>query len=194
MSSTRRLLLSLAVLAAVAGAACGDPPDKEMQQAQGAIDAARAAGADQYARDEFAAAEDALKRSHEAVGQRDYRQALNTALDARERAQEAAKETVNKKAIARADATKAIADAHAALHDARAKLRTAETARAPVRILAGARKAIDTGEIAVQEARTAFDKGDYLKSIETGRAIAPALKAGTHDLDGAAAAGGRRRR
>ena len=194
MSSTRRLLLSLAVLAAVAGAACGDPPDKEMQQAQGAIDAARAAGADQYARDEFAAAEEALKRSHEAVGQRDYRQALNTALDARERAQEAAKETVNKKAIARADATKAIADADAALHDSRARLRTAETARAPARLLAGARKAIDNGEIAVQEARTAFDKGDYLKSIETGRAIAPALKPATHDLDGAPAAGGRRRR
>ena len=194
MSSPRCVLLSFAVIAAMIGAACGTPPDKEMQQARGAIDAARAAGADQYARDEFAAAEDALKRSHEAVSQRDYRQALNTALDARERAQEAAKETVNKKAIARADATKAIADADAALHDSRAKLRTAETARAPARILAGARKAIDNGEIAVQEARTAFDKGDYLKSIETGRAIPPALSAGTHDLDGAAAAGGRRRR
>ncbi|HEV8210909.1 MAG TPA: hypothetical protein VGP77_12335 [Vicinamibacterales bacterium] len=193
MSSTRRLLLSLAVLAAVAGAACGDPPDKEMQQAQGAIDAARAAGADQYARDEFAAAEDALKRSHEAVDQRDYRQALNTALDAREHAQEAAKETVNKKAIARADATKAIADADGALHDARAKLRAAETSRAPARILAGCRKAIDNGEIAVQEARTAFDKGDYLGSIETARAIAPAVRAGTRDLDGAATPAGRRR-
>ena len=104
MSSTRRFLLSLAIVAAVAGAACGDPPDKEMQQAQGAIDAARAAGADQYARDEFTAAEDALKRSHDAVAQRDYRQALNAALDARERAQTAAKESVNRKATARADA------------------------------------------------------------------------------------------
>src|SRR5258705_9402740 len=110
MSSLRRFLLSIAVLAAVAGAACGDPPDKEMQQAQGAIDAARAAGADQDARDEFAAAEYALKRSHEAVGQRDYRQALNTPLDARERAQGAAKETANKKAYAPSDATKAVAD------------------------------------------------------------------------------------
>src|SRR5450432_925835 len=114
MSSSGRLLLSLAVVAAMAGAACGgDPPDKEMQQAQGAIDAARAAGADQYARDEFTAAEDALKRSHEAVAQRDYRQALNTALDARERAQTATKESVDRKATARADATKAIGDAEA---------------------------------------------------------------------------------
>src|SRR5947207_13469255 len=128
MSSLRRLVLSLAVLAAIAGAACGDPPDKEMQQAQGAIDAARAAGADRYAHDEFAAAEDALKRSHDAVDQRDYRQALNTALDARERAQTAATETVNKKAIARADATRALAQADTQLHDARAKLKAAETA------------------------------------------------------------------
>src|SRR3954469_19316834 len=146
MSSMRRLVLSLAVLAAIAGAACGDPPDKEMQQAQGAIDAARAAGADQYAREEFTAAEDALKRSHENVAQRDYRQALNTALDARERAQEAAKESVNKKAIARADATTALAEADAALHDSRARLKAAETARVAARTLGNGRKAIDNGE------------------------------------------------
>src|SRR3954454_10600700 len=154
MSSMRRFLLSLAVVTAIAGMACGDPPDKEMQQAQGAIDAARAAGADQYAREEFAAAEDALKRSHEAVEQRDYRQALNTALDARERAQSAAKESVNRKAIARADATKALADADAALHNSRARLKAAETAHVPPKALTVGRKAIDNGENAVQEART----------------------------------------
>jgi len=169
----RRLLLSLAIAAAMAGAACGDPPDKEMQQAQGAIDAARAAGADQYAREEFTAAEEALKKSHEAVEQRDYRQALNTALDARERAQAAAKESVNRKATARADATKALADADAALHNSRAKLKAAEAAHLAPRTLAAGRKAIDNGENAVQEARTAFDKGDYLAAIERARSRQP---------------------
>lgn len=193
MSSLRRLFLTIAVVAATAGAACGDPPDKEMQQAQGAIDAARAAGADQYARDEFTAAEDALKRSHEAVAQRDYRQALNTALDARERAQAAAKESVNQKAIARADATKALADADAALHDSRAKLKAAETARVPARILRAGREAIDNGESAVQEARTAFEKGDYLGAINTARSVSGQLRPAIHDLDAATAAGGRRR-
>jgi hypothetical protein len=193
MSSMRRLVLSLALLAAVAGAACGDPPDKEMQQAQGAIDAARAAGADQYAREEFTAAEDALKRSHTAVDQRDYRQALNAALDARERAQAAAKESVNKKATARADATKALADADAALHDARAKLKVAETARVPARALTLGRKAIDNGESAVQEARTAFDKGDYLGSIETAHGVPAHLRPATHDLEAATVTGARRR-
>ena len=193
MSRCRRLVLSIAILAAVAGTGCGDPPDKEMQQAQGAIDAARAAGADQYARDEFTAAEDALKRSHDAVAQRDYRQALNTALDARERAQAAAKESVNKKAIARADATKALADADAALHDSRAKLKVAETARAAARTLAAGRKAIDAGETAVQEARTAFDKGDYMGSIKTAHSVSAQLGPATRDLEAVVTAGGRRR-
>jgi len=189
----RRLVLSLALLAAVAGAACGDPPDKEMQQAQGAIDAARAAGADQYAREEFTAAEEALKRAHTAVDQRDYRQALNAALDARERAQAAAKESVNKKATARADATTALAEADAALHDARAKFKAAEAAHVPARALTLGRKAIDNGETAVQEARAAFDKGDYLGTIETARGVATHLRPATHDLEAATATGARRR-
>lgn len=194
MSPLRRLLLSLAVLAAVTAAACGDPPAKEMEQAQGAIDAALAAGADQYAPQEFTAARDALKRSRDAVDQRDYRQALNAALDARERAQAAAKESVNQKATARSDATRALADADAALHESRAKLKTAEGAHASARILGNTRRAIDAGESAVQEARTAFEKGDYLAAIDTAHSVAGRLGPATRDLETAAAAGGRRRR
>ena len=67
------LLLSLA--------ACADPPDREMQLAEGAINAARAAGAETYAQEELTAAQEALKRAHEAVEIRDYRLALNHALD-----------------------------------------------------------------------------------------------------------------
>ena len=61
---------------AAAAAGCADPPSKELHQAQGAIDAARAAGADSYATDEFTAAVEALARAEAAVGQRDYRLAL----------------------------------------------------------------------------------------------------------------------
>ena len=64
-----------------------------MQQAEGAIEAARAAGADQgHAREELAGGRrEVLKRAGEAVTERDYRLALNHALDARERAQNAAR-------------------------------------------------------------------------------------------------------
>jgi len=192
MSLVRRLTLSLAVVAAVTGAACGDPPDKEMQQAQGAIDAARAAGADQYARAEFAAAEDALKRARDAVDQHDYRQALNAALDARERAQIAAKETVNAKATARADAEKGLAAATAALNDARAKVR-AENGRGNPRALAAARRTIASDETAVQEARTAFEAGDYPASIDQSKGATARLRAAIHDLDAPTPTTGRRR-
>src|SRR4051812_29536358 len=62
----------------------GDPPDTEIRRAQTAIDQARAAGAERYARDEFVAAEDSLKQAHDAVTDRDYRLALTRALDSRD--------------------------------------------------------------------------------------------------------------
>ena len=96
----------------VLSAGCGaEPPSKEMNQAQGAIDAARAAGADRFASEEFTAAVDALKRSDEAVKAGDYRQALSHAIDSRERAQNAAKMAVEGRANSRGDAERAIAEA-----------------------------------------------------------------------------------
>jgi hypothetical protein len=49
-----RLLVLLCTIALCA--ACSEPPQKEIDRAQGAIDAARAAGAERYATAEFAAA------------------------------------------------------------------------------------------------------------------------------------------
>lgn len=192
--SARRVLLSLAVVAALAGAACGTPPDKEIQQAQGAIDAARSAGADQYAHDEFAAAEDALKRAHDAVTDRDYRLALNNALDARERAQNAIKEATDKKAAARATAERQLLDTMTALNDARAKLRAAETARAAPRVLAAARREIAASEDAVQKARAAFDGGDYPEVVRMSGEITARLRTVVSNLGAVPAAPARRRR
>src|SRR5215831_15106615 len=127
MSFVRRV--GPVVLLAALAAACAEPPDKEIQQAQGAIDAARAAGADEYAHEEFAAAQQALKRAQDAVGERDYQLALNHALDSRERAQNAAKAAADHKAAARVDAEHAIAAADAALADSRARLKAAEGSR-----------------------------------------------------------------
>jgi hypothetical protein len=183
MPSWRRFLLSAAVAAAVMGTACGDPPDREMQQAQAAVDAARAAGADRFAHDEFAAAEDALRRSHEAVAQRDYRLALNAALDARERAQTAAKQAADEKASAHGEAERAVTEADAALHESRAKLKAAEAAKAPPKVLGAARRTIADGETAVQEARTALNGGDYAGAINRSRSIAARLQGASRDLE-----------
>ena len=91
-------------------AACGTPPHKEMDQAQGAIDTARAAGADRYAPDEFRAAERSLTLANEAVGQRDYRLALNHALESREQAQTSARLAAEAQARLRGDVERARAE------------------------------------------------------------------------------------
>src|SRR5919197_6527706 len=102
-SSGRALSMSACIVAAVLAAACGDPPNKEMDQAQGAIDAARAAGADRYATEEYTAATTTLKQANEAVTQRDYRLALNLALESREHAQNAARDAANTRARIRGE-------------------------------------------------------------------------------------------
>lgn len=194
MPSVRRVALSLTLLAALAGAACGTPPDKELQQAQSAIDAARAAGAEQFARSELTAAQDALKRANDAVAQRDYRLALNHALDARERAQNAAREATDGVRAARASAERALSEAATALSDARARLKAAETARVPARTLTSARHAIDNGNGALQEARTTFAGGDYLAARDMATRTAANLHGAARDLASAASAPPRRRR
>jgi len=194
MPSRVRLLPALAVCAALAGAACSTPPDKEIQMAQSAIDAARAAGADRLAPDEFAAATDALKRANDAVAQRDYRLALNHALDARERAQSAAKEAAGRRAGARRDADRALTDAGTALTAAQAKLKAAETAHAPAALLTQARTTMADAARDVQKARTAFEEGDYRAVLDAAAKITATLRQISHDLDAAAPAPAHRRR
>jgi hypothetical protein len=194
MSPSRRLLPTLWLLLALTVSACADPPEKEMQQAQGAIDAAKAAGADLYARDELVAAEKALKDAGDAVADRDYRLALNHALDAREHAQTAAKQAGDGKAAARADADRVLRDATQALADARARLKTAEAAHVAPRTLADARRLIADGDATVQKARTAFQAGQYTDVRDTIAGTTTRLLATARDLEAAAASGGRRRR
>lgn len=194
MSSVRRVVLTLAVAAAVSSVACGgDPPDKEMQQAQTAIDAAGAAGADQYAHDEFVASQQALTHARDAVTQRDYRLALSQALDARTRGQTAEQEATEKKAAARRAADGAISDATMALGAARAMLQTAETARVPARAAAGGRRTIADAHKALQKARAAFEKENFPSAVEALNGVAERLQSVTRDLGAAARTGNRRR-
>ena len=101
---------------------CAEPPHKEMDQAQGAIDAARAAGAEQYAAAEFTAAKKALAQSNEVVTARDYRLALNYALESREQAQNAARTAADTRAKLRGDVERSIAEAKSLIAQARARM------------------------------------------------------------------------
>jgi hypothetical protein len=193
-SGWSRLLFALLIAASLTSLRCGDdPPEKEMEQAQGAIAAARAAGADEYAHDEIAAAELALKNARAAVEQRDYRLALNNALESRERAQNAAKEAADQKAAARAAAERAMTEIAGALVQARAKLKAADAVHASTRLLDEARDRIHDSEEALQKARATVARGEYRDVAKALSETMASLTATTRDLDSATAAAARRR-
>ena len=147
-------------------AGCAEPPHKEMNQAQGALDAARAAGAEQYAAAEFAAAVNALAQSEQAVTQNDFRLALNLAIDSRTRAQHAATTAVENRAKARGDAERVLAEAHAAITQARARLADPAQNKLPRRTIADATGALDAIEKTMQEARAALQANEYPRVME----------------------------
>jgi len=158
-----RLVVSCLLTCLVAAAGCANPPSKELHQAQGAIDAARAAGADAYAAEEFTAAVDALARAEAAVGQRDYRLALSQALDSRESAQSAAKLAASQKAAVRSEAERLLAEVTSAVAVAGARL-SAETSRTPSPAVVAAQSAVQNARAALDDAGKALATEDYLEA------------------------------
>jgi hypothetical protein len=150
----------LPVLLALLSTACSAPPDKEINQAEGAIEAARAAGADAYAAAEFGAAVAALEKARDAVGQRDYRLALSHALDARERAQEAAKQGAAQRAVVHGEVEAHLARIATLRQTVAARLAVARTGRLTSGELAAIDGRLDAVDREVQEARAALSRGD----------------------------------
>jgi hypothetical protein len=181
-----RVVRRLALITAILSVSCAEPPNKEMNQAQGAIDAARAAGADKFAAAEFSAAQDALKKSEEAVAAGDYRQALSHALDGRERAQNAAKLAVDGRADARGHAERAIAEVATLLSRAHAQLKDADVARLNARTLQGPRATVAATETMLQEARAALKTEDYSAVTRALNSAAAELQAALTEIDAAA--------
>jgi hypothetical protein len=186
MSVRAAVAVSLIAVAAWS-TACGEPPNKEMNQAQGAIDAARAAGAEEYAGEELQAATDALRRAEEAVNQRDYRLALSHALDSRERAQNAARDAADGKARARSRAESLVAQVTTTLAAASGRLKQAEAARVPKKVLADPQAEIVAAQAALQEAGTALGREDYQGAAGVLNGHAARLRAATAALDQALA-------
>jgi hypothetical protein len=155
------VLLCTIICAVVLSPACSAPPQKEIDRAQQSIDAARAGGAEQFAPEEYAAATAALRQSHEAVEQRDYRLALSRAVDASDRAQEAARAAAVNKAKARTATEAALNTANAAVMQLQSRLKVAEAARVPPRELLPARQALKDAEAALQKARTVLAAENY---------------------------------
>lgn len=165
---------------------CAAPPSKEMDQAQGAIDAARAAGADRYATTEYSAATDALKKANDAVLVRDYRLALNHALESREHAQNAARVGAETQAKVRASFERSMGEINALMATARARLSEARAARVATRLLTQPSADIAGAEAALQKSSEAVAAGDYLAANDALVGVRDMLTSSIGAIDAAA--------
>lgn len=178
-----RHFASIAVLfASLTLLACSQPPEKERGQAEGAITAARAASAEVYAPDELRAAEDALEQYDAAVTAGDYRQALNAALDARDRGYAA----VTRASTARAEARGRVDSLVTAIESLSAMIELRLSGAATPRITGASgqrlRDALVRTARILQEARTTIEAGQYPAAISH---LEPALAALQKEFDGA---------
>ena len=192
--SCRSSLVCLALLCSTfLSIGCATPPTREMDQAQGSIDAARAAGADRYATEQYDASVKALKNAQDAVAQRDYRLALNYALDGRDRAQRAAKEAATQQAVLRSASERRLGEVTASLDQAKRQLKVAEGARVPRRSLAAARAAIAEAEESLQKAGTSIQESNYNVSQEQLAESARKLQSAMAEIDTVLKARGKRK-
>jgi hypothetical protein len=157
----RRRFSRVVLILALAFSGCSEPPQKELDQAQAAIDAAKSAGADTYAADEYGAAVTALQKSHAAVDQRDYREALNYAIDARQRAGESAKQAGIAKGHTKTAAEKLVTECSTRVSQLDTDIKVAEGARVAPRDLRSPRRTLADAQNALQETRRSMEAGKY---------------------------------
>jgi hypothetical protein len=165
-----------------------------MDQAQGAIDAARAAGADRYAATEYKAATDALTSANTAVSQGDYRLALNHALESREHAQNAAREAAETRARLRGEVERAMAEVATLMAQADTRLEAARKSRAPRRTLDEAAAAIAAVNADVQKAGEAVAADDYIAARPALDGVKERIQQAIATIDAAATSQSPRRR
>lgn len=151
----------LAALLAGLAVCCSSPPSKEHEQAEAALNAARAADAATYAPDELQAAQAALDKYDQAVAQRDYRQALSDAIEARDRGFDAARQAATQKAAARTQLASAIAEVDALVKTATARLSGSSGPRLAGPAADRLRATVKAATTALQEARTNLDQQHY---------------------------------
>ena len=151
--------LAVTLCAAWLGA-CSAPPQKERDQAEGAVTAAKAADAAVYAQTELQSAVTSLVEYDRAVAQGDYRLALSHAISARDAAYLAARVAGERKAAARSEAERLIVDFEGQVMVARSRLGGSPPALSPP-VAKRTRTTVNTAPKRLQEARSLLEKQDY---------------------------------
>jgi hypothetical protein len=159
-----RLGVALVWLAALVAAACGAPPNRELADAEEALRVARTAGAERYAPETYTAAAEAYRLANEAVLAGDYRLALNHALESRDQAQSAARESADRHARARDDVHRSMVDVAMLLAEAGALIAQAERVGLSRPMVRDAHEAVAQLSDDVQEAGAAVKAESYAQA------------------------------
>ena len=150
-------VLTLAVtLSGASFAGCSSPPQKEREQAESAIAAARTAEAADYAASDFNSAVTSLGEYDKAVSNGDYRLALSHAISARDSAYTAAKLAAERKTAARNEAERLIVDFEGLLIVAKSRV-----ASLPPPAATRTRAIVNESRKHLQEARSRLEKQDF---------------------------------
>ena len=175
------VILSIAFLSA-----CSTPPQKELDLAQGALDAARAAGAETYAPNEIAAASNTLQQARDAIAQRDFRLALTRALDAHDRALEAAKAAAEGQVRAHAETDAAVTAARTAVQTLARRLELPDIAKLPKQEVEAARATLKAAQDDVQKAGAATAAANYAEAKQAIAGLSARIAVQMQALDAAA--------
>ena len=174
------LLISFLLLAA---AGCSEPPQKEIDQAQAAIDLAKNADAERFAAEEYTAATTGLAKARAAVEQRDYRQALSYAIDARQRAQSATRQAADEKTRARKAAESLYGEIATRANRLQSLVRAADAGRATSKELREQRATLAEARKTLQEASAAISLGNYGQASKSLTEVRGKLDAASKDLE-----------
>ena len=120
----RRVVPLLAAVSLLAYG-CASPPEAEQKAAQSAVSAARAAGADKYARSEYGAMDSALKAAESEMGAKKYKEAKEGYEKAKGLAETAAKAAEGGKAAMKAEVEKQVGDLEKRWKDLAGKVKAA---------------------------------------------------------------------
>jgi hypothetical protein len=177
-----RITLLIAFLL-VATAGCSEPPQKEIDQAEAAIELAKTAGAERFAADEYTAATTGLAKARAAVEQRDYRQALSYAIDARQRAQSAVRQAADEKARIRKAAEVLYGEIATRANRLQSLLRAAEAGRPASKELREPRATLAEARKTLQEASAAISLGNYEQGSKSLTEVRGKLDAAIRNLE-----------
>jgi hypothetical protein len=158
--AVRRLPPLLLTLSVTWLAACSAPPQKERDQAESAIAAAKAADGAEYAPDDLQKAVASLVEYDRAVAQGDYRSALSQAISARDSAYHAAKVAGERKAAARSNAEGLIVDFQGQVMVGRSRLAGSPPPLPPA-AASRTRGIVNRYAKLLQEARSRLEKQDF---------------------------------